>query len=1001
MNPFSKILLLAFVVSVLNMTDSLAARPAITSPTPWSNLSGTSSVNFQWSNGGLGGITAYKLDVGSSFGATDVFSSANLSSRTTNWTVGDIPSSDNFYVRLSFQVNGSWESSDFCYRNTTSPQILSPTPGNELTGSSTNFYWTGNSANVQQWWVSVGTSLGASNILYYNAGANTNVSVSNLPVASNTTVYFRLWYHTGSWNWKDYQFSAVSNGTAMTNAASGELIGESKTFEWDPHGTTPDYYWLYVGSEPGGDDIKNQGVRTGTSYTFGGLPTDGRLIYVRLWSKYTGGGSTIWLHRDYEYNSYVGGFPRLIQPSAGSRFLPTPDNEQTYAWTADNGQIEQWFLYVGSTSGSNDHYRAAFAPNVNQIQVPDLPTHGQALYNTFWFKSGGRWLKWNHVVFAALTNDFDGDGVKNDWDPDVDGDGLTNDNDPDVDGDGVSNAPDSDADGDGVIDEEDDTPSGPTSLTHHTVTLSYDLKGEADAVFFDTGDPILWERFEAGSGTVDIALAYGIQYEFSVSTAGGSGSLSIDLKGGAWIPTSSMDPADFEYRTSTGVVGSDSYEIIYLLPVEGKYVDRDAPNDIWETNSKRLPTGQPIYSQPPMHLGDNDVCAGDLVSWEIKYPVEFSPNITFTWDAVGPEGLNPQTVTGIAGPNKKLWKIAEPLNWRPGKYRIRCRMDFPDGGQHLWETNQEIGVRSGEIMVIGWIAAAAIHLPDGNVSPQTLNGVGSNTIEDILESPSSRGVFLGRMAAINGFPYKVSLTPDVTRKYFNAYLIKHSGNPEPPGDFTKLIGGDKIRIVDSQALVNYLQNGQNYRLAHRLQVKFLVDEQGKIKGDPIPAPNWHEAGLTTVDFATEGFLNTFLGFVDDYLNLGPGEGLFDNVPSEEGPHHGLLNKNGASVSFNDGTTYSANLPDGIAGYAQGRISTIGEASGGKISKVVNQRDVPWIWSEIEFKAPLAKGTVTTTPQHEIFPAVWVYFNGRLIDMLRDDIEEDDLEDFIQLGEVIE
>ncbi|MFT4638872.1 MAG: hypothetical protein ACI8T1_002195 [Verrucomicrobiales bacterium] len=102
----------------------------------------------------------------------------------------------------------------------------------------------------------------------------------------------------------------------MINAASGELIGGTKTFSWDPHGTTPDHYWIYVGSEEGGSDLHSNGY-TGTSITVGGLPTDGRLVHVRLWSLYTGGGANLWVPRDYDYNNF-GLSVRLAGPESAN-----------------------------------------------------------------------------------------------------------------------------------------------------------------------------------------------------------------------------------------------------------------------------------------------------------------------------------------------------------------------------------------------------------------------------------------------------------------------------------------------------------------------------------------------------------------------------------------------------------------------------------------------------------------------------------------------------------
>ena len=377
----------------------------------------------------------------------------------------------------------------------------------------------------------------------------------------------------------------------------------------------------------------------------------------------------------------------------------------------------------------------------------------------------------------------------------------------------------------------------------------------------------------------------------------------------------------------------------------------------------------------------------DLVaSWTVRISDSTIASTTsFSWEAEGPIGLNPQQVATFGGLAENVWKIENPLNWRPGKYIIRCTMILSGGINAHLEFIQEIGVRSGEIIVVGWIDADAVILPDGDSAPETINNVEANSIADILNHPLRRATFMARIAFNDGFPYKMPLTPEVARQYFNAFMIKTSGNPPPPQHFRAPITGTSMEMVDYQAMVDFLSNTRNYRLANRFQVKFLVDEQGKIKDEPFCAPQWAKAGLTPVDLKPEKWFELF------------SDGMFDNIPAEEGEFHGLINTNGQVLNFNTAQAYSSELPSSIAQYSQARISGDGNASGGYISQQVNGRKVPWIWSEVKFEAPLAQGTVATIPNHEIFPAVWIYYNGELIEALIDPIEENDLKNFIQLG----
>ena len=84
-------------------------------------------------------------------------------------------------------------------------------------------------------------------------------------------------------------------------ANGSTLSGSTVTFNWTA-GTGAISYQLWVGSTVGGHDIA-VGITTGLSTTISGLPTDGRTLYVRLYSY---NGST-WTFSPYTYKAATGG----------------------------------------------------------------------------------------------------------------------------------------------------------------------------------------------------------------------------------------------------------------------------------------------------------------------------------------------------------------------------------------------------------------------------------------------------------------------------------------------------------------------------------------------------------------------------------------------------------------------------------------------------------------------------------------------------------------------
>jgi hypothetical protein len=105
------------------------------------------------------------------------------------------------------------------------------------------------------------------------------------------------------------------------------LTSASTTFTWNagPAGTTG--YGLNVGTSPGGADLVNIGPLSGTSTTVN-LPTNGTLIYVRLWTILNG---TTYFYNDYTYTEFTQPASAITSPSNGSTLTSA---STTFTWNA-------------------------------------------------------------------------------------------------------------------------------------------------------------------------------------------------------------------------------------------------------------------------------------------------------------------------------------------------------------------------------------------------------------------------------------------------------------------------------------------------------------------------------------------------------------------------------------------------------------------------------------------------------------------------------------------
>jgi hypothetical protein len=210
--------------------------------------------------------------------------------------------------------------------------------------------------------------------------------------------------------------------------------------------------------------------------------------------------------------------------------------------------------------------------------------------------------------------------------------------------------------------------------------------------------------------------------------------------------------------------------------------------------------------------------------------------------------------------------------------------------------------------------------------------------------------------------------------------MKFSPNDAPPESFQKGWPGFGDRLtLDEQTLQDFRADLKKFRSFHRFQARFDFEDNGKIKGQPFYIKQDTAVGVTPVDWLPD--------------------------PSgETGPLDRLVNKTGAVIKFNpkNGRQHTANLPNEFEQYTQGRISTTGvlngRFSGGGVSKNLNNLQVPWIWSLIDFDALSARAGSTRLPEHEMFPVYHLYYNGLRLNTHSSSINRAVMEQFIQLGE---
>src|SRR4029077_14438780 len=134
----------------------------------------------------------------------------------------------------------------------------------------------------------------------------------------------------------------------ITSPTPGTTLSSSTmTFAWTS-GAGVSQYWLHIGNTFAGNDLYNQSQGTNLSVAVGGLPTDGRTLYVRLWSLIGGA----WQFNDYTYMAVTVAKAVITSPTPGTTLS---SSTMTFAWTSGAG-VSQYCLHIGNTFAGNDLY---------------------------------------------------------------------------------------------------------------------------------------------------------------------------------------------------------------------------------------------------------------------------------------------------------------------------------------------------------------------------------------------------------------------------------------------------------------------------------------------------------------------------------------------------------------------------------------------------------------------------------------------------------------------
>ena len=189
----------------------------------------------------------------------------------------------------------------------------------------------------------------------------------------------------------------ASGPASISSPANGSTLpGASATFSWAGVSGAAEYFF-YAGTSQGSNNITGRSTGTSTSMTVSNLPTNGSMVYVRLWTRFSSG----WQYRDFSYKASTATAvtstkATMTSPAPGSVL---PGSTATFAWSAGSGAT-QYFLYVGTSQGSNNILGVSTGLN-RSLTVNNIPRGGQPVYVRLWTLGASGWQYNDYTYWGA------------------------------------------------------------------------------------------------------------------------------------------------------------------------------------------------------------------------------------------------------------------------------------------------------------------------------------------------------------------------------------------------------------------------------------------------------------------------------------------------------------------------------------------------------------------------------------------------------------------------
>jgi hypothetical protein len=395
------------------VTQSIVVNPPavaiLLSPTPGiSTVLGPSNVTFTWTT--AAGATEYELTLGTTAGASDLYS---YKGTATSTTVPTLPANGvTLYATLYSQVNGVWHSNAYLYTEsgTAVPAVLtSPTPGvaTILGTTSVSFQWS-SGTGVTEYQLNLSAIAPGQSELFTYKGTALTATAPSLP-KNGLPVYATLYsLINGTWQSNNYVYTESGTSPGLLTSPTpgiGTILGTTDvTFQWTTGAGVALYQLNLSAIGPGGSDLFLY-KGTATTATATTLPANGATVYATLYSNINGA----WTSKAYEYTESGTPTPATLQSPTPGLTTILGTTSVPFTWSSGGGVSLYQLNLSATTKGAGDLY--SYKGTALTTTVPTIPANGVTVYATLYSLIKGTWQSNSYVytesgspTLAALTS---------------------------------------------------------------------------------------------------------------------------------------------------------------------------------------------------------------------------------------------------------------------------------------------------------------------------------------------------------------------------------------------------------------------------------------------------------------------------------------------------------------------------------------------------------------------------------------------------------------------